>query len=159
MLKKIKVTCHNDRHPVAIASIVMICFKRLVMVQINCLRNDFDLHQFAYCHSRSTECALHYILDQLKNNNTYIRLLFIDQSIEHNHAIHTHLQAPRPEPLYLPLLLNRDFPFNKHQCKLIPSSPPHSPLTQVHSIAVCFSSCSTLLTYICGTNNSKPSIN
>jgi hypothetical protein len=52
--KNAKVTCLNDYHPVALTSVVMNCFERLVMTQHH-LPTTLDPLQFAYHPNRSTE--------------------------------------------------------------------------------------------------------
>ena len=47
--KKVKVTCLNDYRPVALTSVAMKCFQRLVMAQINTIIPEtLDPLQFAY---------------------------------------------------------------------------------------------------------------
>ncbi|KAK3523534.1 hypothetical protein QTP70_001903 [Hemibagrus guttatus] len=69
--------------------IVMKCFKRLVMRHIKTqLPPSLDPLQFAYCPNRSTDNAitttLHLSLTHLDNKDTYVRMLFIDFSIQYN---------------------------------------------------------------------------
>ena len=90
--KKSKVTCLNDYRPVALTPVVMKCFERLIMAQINSyLDKNLDPLQFAYRHNRSTvdaiSLALHSALDHLDNKNSYVRLLFIDYSSAFNTII------------------------------------------------------------------------
>ena len=48
--KEVKVTCLNDYHSVALTSVAMKCFERLVMAHINSIFQDtLDPLQFAYC--------------------------------------------------------------------------------------------------------------
>jgi hypothetical protein len=55
--KKEKVTCLNDYRAIALTSVAMKCFERLVMVHINTsIPETLDPLQFAY---RSTESLLH----------------------------------------------------------------------------------------------------
>ena len=52
--KEAKVTCLNDYRPVALTSVVMECFERLVMAHINSIIPDtLDPLQFAYRPNRS----------------------------------------------------------------------------------------------------------
>ena len=56
MPKKAKVTCLTDYHPVALTSVAMKCFERLVMAHINSiLPVTLDPLQFAYRPNRSTD--------------------------------------------------------------------------------------------------------
>ena len=85
MPKEAKVTCLNDYRPVALTSVAMKCFERLVMAHINGILPDpLDPLQFAYCPNRSTDDAisitLHTALSHLDKRNTYVRMLFIDDS-------------------------------------------------------------------------------
>ena len=60
--KNTKATCLNDYRPVALTSIAMKCFERLVMAHINIIiPENLDPLQFAYCPNRSTN-------DQIKSN-------------------------------------------------------------------------------------------
>ncbi|KAK3545619.1 hypothetical protein QTP70_008237 [Hemibagrus guttatus] len=77
--------CLNDLRPVALTPIIMKCFEKLVLSHlIVSLPPTLDPHQFAYRSNRSTEdaisTAIHLPLTHLDNNNTYIRMLFIDSS-------------------------------------------------------------------------------
>ena len=87
--KKNQAACLNDYRPVALTSIIMKCFERLVMAQINSSLPDCpDPLQFAYRHNRSTadtiSLVLHSILKHLDNKDTYVRLLLIDYSSAFN---------------------------------------------------------------------------
>ena len=84
--------CLNEYCPVALTSIIMKCFERLVMARINSsLLGYLDPRQFAYCRNRSTayaiSLALHSTLEHLDNKDTYVRLLFIDYSSASNTII------------------------------------------------------------------------
>ncbi len=79
----------NDYRPVALTSIAMKCFERLVMSHIrSCLPTNLDPLQFAYRANRSTEDAistlLHLTLTHLENKNTYARILLMDFSSAFN---------------------------------------------------------------------------
>ena len=68
--KKVKVTCLNDYRLVALMSVAMKCFERLVRTHINSILQDtLDPLQFAYCPNRSTDdsnsIALHTALAHL----------------------------------------------------------------------------------------------
>ena len=76
----------------ALTSIIMKCFEKLVMAQIKSSLPDFlDPLQFAYRRNRSTadavSRALHSTLEHLDNKETYVRLLFIDYSSAFNTSI------------------------------------------------------------------------
>ena len=80
-----KVTCLNECRPVALTSVTMKCFERLVMAHIHTIIPDtLDPLQFAYCPNRSTDDAvsisLHTALSHLDKSNTHEILLFIDYS-------------------------------------------------------------------------------
>ena len=81
--KNTKATCLNDYRPVALMSIAMKCFERLVMAHINTIIPETpDPLQFAYRPNRSTDdansIAPHIALSHLDKRNTYVRMLFID---------------------------------------------------------------------------------
>jgi hypothetical protein len=77
--KTAKVTCLND-HPVALASVAMKYFERVVIAHINIIIPDPV--QFKYRRNISTDDAisipLHTALSHLDKSNTYVRMLFID---------------------------------------------------------------------------------
>jgi hypothetical protein len=75
--KKAKVTCLNDYRPVALTTIAMKCFERLVMAHINTIIPDtLDPLQLAYLTNRCTDdaisIALHTALSHLDKGNTYL---------------------------------------------------------------------------------------
>ena len=78
MPKNTKVTWLNDYRPVALMSVAMKCFERLVMAQIN--SPNLTHSKFAYPTNRSTDdaisIALHTALSHLDKRNTYVRMLF-----------------------------------------------------------------------------------
>ena len=90
--KKNSVSCLNDYRPVALTSIAMKCFEKLVRSHINSvLPPDLDPYQFAYRANRSTEdaiaTALHSTLNHLEKKGSYARLLFVDYSSAFNTII------------------------------------------------------------------------
>jgi hypothetical protein len=80
--KTAKVTCLNDYHPIALTSVAMKCFERLVMAH-NIMPETLDPLQFKYCPNRSTDyaisIALHTALSHLDKRNSYVRMLFIER--------------------------------------------------------------------------------
>ena len=93
--KKNKITCNNDLRPVALTSIVMKCFEKLILRQIlDEVRQKLDPHQFAYKSSRSTEDAILLLLEKLYHHldspKNYARVLFLDFSSAFN-TIQPHL--------------------------------------------------------------------
>ena len=91
--KKPRPACHNDYRPVALTSVVMKCFEKLVKAHIcSSLPNTLDPLQFAYRPNRSTEDAithiLHSVLSHLDKSKgkvlNYVRLLFVDYSSAFN---------------------------------------------------------------------------
>ncbi|CDQ91050.1 unnamed protein product [Oncorhynchus mykiss] len=87
--KNTKATCRNDYRPVALTSVAMKCFERLVMAHINTIIPEtLDTLQFAYRPKKSTDnsisIAFHTALSHLDKRNTYVRMLFIDYSSEFN---------------------------------------------------------------------------
>ena len=75
--KNTKVTCLNDYQPVALTSVAMKCFERLVMAHINTIIPEtLDQHQFAYPPNRYTDyaisTAIHTALSHLYKKNTYV---------------------------------------------------------------------------------------
>ena len=89
MPKNTKVTCLNDYRPVALTSVAIKCFERLVMAHINTIIPEtLDPLQSAYRPSRSTDdaisIALHTAFSHLDKRKTYVRMLFIDYSSAFN---------------------------------------------------------------------------
>uniref|UniRef100_A0A8C7T6I6 Reverse transcriptase domain-containing protein n=1 Tax=Oncorhynchus mykiss TaxID=8022 RepID=A0A8C7T6I6_ONCMY len=87
--KKVKITELNDYRPVALTSVIMKCFERLVKDHITyTLLAKVDPLQFAYRPKKSTDDAititLHTALSHLDKRNTYVRMLFIDYSSAFN---------------------------------------------------------------------------
>ncbi len=84
--KNNKPSCLNDYRPVALASIVMKVFERLVMNHIcSSIPVTLDPLQFAYRPNRSTDDVISHVLHSYlthidSNNGNYVRLLFIDYS-------------------------------------------------------------------------------
>jgi hypothetical protein len=81
--KNTKVTCLNDYRSVALTSVAMKCFERLVRAHINnIIPETLNPLQFIYFHNRSTDDAisieLHTALSHMDKINTYVRMLFID---------------------------------------------------------------------------------
>ena len=59
MPKKAKVICLNEYHPVALTTVAMKCFERLVMAHINTIMLEtLDPLQFTYRLNRSTDDAI-----------------------------------------------------------------------------------------------------
>ena len=78
--KEAKATELNDYCPVALTSVIMKYFDRLVKDRItSTLPDTLDLLQFAYRPNRSTDDAitLHTALTHLDKRNTYVRLQLI----------------------------------------------------------------------------------
>jgi hypothetical protein len=87
--KNTKVICLNYYRPVALTSVAMKCFERLVMAHVNTIIPEtLDPLKFAYCPNRSTDdavsVALHTALSHLDKRNTYVRMRFIDYSSAFN---------------------------------------------------------------------------
>ena len=83
--KEAKVTCLNDYRPVALMSVAMKYFERVVIAHIYSILPDIlDQLQFEYRPNRSTDdvisIALHTALSHLDKRNTYVSMLFIDYS-------------------------------------------------------------------------------
>lgn len=91
--KKQQPACHNDYRPVALTSIVMKCFERLMRDHItSSLPATIDSLQFAYRTNRSTDDAISHLLHtSLSHLDTgrgnYVRMLFVDYSSAFNTII------------------------------------------------------------------------
>ena len=87
--KKAKVTSLNDYRPVALTSVAMKVFERLVMQFLKKSTNHLsDPLQFAYKANRSVDDAvsftIHKIVQHLDTPKTYARILFLDFSSAFN---------------------------------------------------------------------------
>ncbi|KAK3525134.1 hypothetical protein QTP86_017771, partial [Hemibagrus guttatus] len=96
--KKPKMTGLNDYRPVALTSVVIKLFERLVLAYLKNITGPLlDPLQFAYRANRSVDDAvnmgLHFILQHLDKSGTYVRLLFVDFSSAFNTIIPTLLQT------------------------------------------------------------------
>uniref|UniRef100_A0A669CKQ3 Reverse transcriptase domain-containing protein n=1 Tax=Oreochromis niloticus TaxID=8128 RepID=A0A669CKQ3_ORENI len=88
----------NDYRPVALTSVVMKSFERLVLSYLKTLAAPLlDPLQFAYRANRSVDdainMALHFILQHLDYPGTYARILFVDFSSAFNTILPDHLQG------------------------------------------------------------------
>ncbi len=95
--KKPKITGLNDCRPVALMSVAMKSFERLVLAHLKDITGPLlDPLQFAYRANRSVDDAvnmgLHYVLQHLDRPGTYVRILFVDFSSAFNTNIPTLLQ-------------------------------------------------------------------
>ncbi len=87
----------NDYRPIALTSIVMKCFERIILNLILSYTEPFhDPYQFAYKPNRSTEDAtltlLHHAYTHLEQPDSFVRILFVDFSSAFN-TIQPHLMA------------------------------------------------------------------
>ena len=87
----------NDYRPVALTSIVMKCFEKLVLKKLLLQTHTHtDPYQFAYRQNRSTDDAtislLHNAYSHLEKPGSYVRILFVDFSSAFN-TIQPHLMA------------------------------------------------------------------
>ena len=87
--KKPRFQIMNDLRPVALTSIIMKCFERLVLSNLkNSIRDSLDPFQFAYREKRNVEDAIiifvNNVLKHLEGQRKYARCLFIDFSSAFN---------------------------------------------------------------------------
>ncbi len=90
--KKSKITGLNDYRPVALTSVVMKSFEKLVLAHLKDITGPLlDPLQFAYRANRSVDIAvnmrLHYVLQHLDRPGAYVRILFVDFSSAFNTII------------------------------------------------------------------------
>ncbi|KAK3511626.1 hypothetical protein QTP70_013648 [Hemibagrus guttatus] len=90
--KKTKITGLNDYRPVALTSVVMKSFERLVLSYLKDITDPhLDPLQFAYRANRSVgdavNMALHFVLQHLDSPGSYARILFVDFSSAFNTII------------------------------------------------------------------------
>ena len=96
--KKPVASCLNHYSPVALTSVIMKCFERLVQTHIcSSLPEALDPLQFAYRLNRSTDYAIalatNTALTHLDKRNTYVRMLFVDYSSAFNTIIPSKLDS------------------------------------------------------------------
>ncbi len=116
--KNNKPSCLNDYRPVALTSIVMKVFERLVKSHISSsIPVTLDPLQFVYRSNRSTDDAISHILHSSlthidSSNGNYARLLFIDYSSAFNTIVPHQAsgQTLRPRPKHFTLWLDSRFP-------------------------------------------------
>ncbi len=95
--KRHKITGLNDHRPVALTSVAMKSFERLVLAYLKTSTGPllYPL-QFAYRANRSVDdtvnMGLHFILQHLDRPGTYVRILFVDFSSSFNTIIPDTLQ-------------------------------------------------------------------
>ncbi len=104
--KKSKITGLNDYRPVALTSVVMKYFEKLVLTHLKDITGPLlDPLQFAYRANRSVDDAvnmgLHYVLQHLDRPGTYLRILFVDFSSAFNTII-PNLLLPKLTQLSMP---------------------------------------------------------
>jgi hypothetical protein len=110
--KKAKITELNDYRPVALTSVIIKCFERLVKDHITSttLPVTLDPLQFACRPNRSIDDAiaitLHNALSHLDKNNTYARMLFFDYSSAFNTIVPTKLIKLKDLGLNCPVQLD-----------------------------------------------------
>ena len=79
MPKNTKGTCLNNYRPIALTSVALKCFERLVMAHINTIIPEtLDPLQFAYRPNKSTDdsisIVLHTALYHIVKRDTYVRM-------------------------------------------------------------------------------------
>ena len=104
--KKSKITGLNDYRPVALTSVVMKSFEKLVLAHLKDITGPLlDPLQFAYRANRSVDDAvnigLYYVLQHLDRPGTYVRILFVDFSSAFNTII-PNLLLPKLTQLSVP---------------------------------------------------------
>ena len=95
--KKNSPSCLNDYRPVALTSIVMKCFERIVLKHLlSFTAHNMDPFQFAYKPHRGTDDAvltlLHNAFLHVNETGSFVRILFVDFSSAFN-TIQPHLLA------------------------------------------------------------------
>uniref|UniRef100_A0A8C6PAK0 Reverse transcriptase domain-containing protein n=1 Tax=Nothobranchius furzeri TaxID=105023 RepID=A0A8C6PAK0_NOTFU len=121
--KKPRITGLNDYRPVALTSVVMKSFERLVLPRLKSFTSPLlDPLQFVYRANRSVDdainLALHFILQHLDSPGTYARILFVDFSSAFNSILPALLQD-KLSMLNVPNSTCRwitDFLTNRRQC-------------------------------------------
>ena len=144
--KKVKITELNDYRPVALTSVTMKCFERLVKDHTTfTLPATLVPLQFSYRLNRSTDDAiaitLHTALSHLDKRNSYVRMLFIDYSSAFNTIVPSKLVIKLETldldsalcNLVLDFLTDRPPGSEDRKQHLHPADPEHWSPTRVHS--------------------------
>ena len=113
----------NHFRPVALTSIVMKCFERLILSHIlPHVQSQPDPYQFAYRSRRGTDdaiaCLLHKLFEHMETAGNYARILFIDFSSAFN-TIQRHVMIDKLQKLEVPAALTHwvfIFLSNRSQC-------------------------------------------
>ena len=113
----------NHFRPVALTSIVMKCFERLILSHIlPHVQSQLDPYQFAYRSRRGTgdaiACLLHKLFEHMETAGNYARILFIDFSSAFN-TIQRHVMIDKLQKLEVPAALVHwvfNFLSNRPQC-------------------------------------------
>ncbi|XP_067658336.1 uncharacterized protein [Haliotis asinina] len=89
MPKKSKPSCLNDYRPVALTSVLMKCFERIVLsFLLSDVSHKLDPLQYGYQPRRGVEDAtlslLHRVYEHLEKPRSYVRILFVDFSSAFN---------------------------------------------------------------------------
>jgi hypothetical protein len=102
--KKTPPTCLNDYRPIALTSVMMKCFEKVVKNLLNDqIKNQTDSYQFAYTQKRCVEdaslCLIDYTLKHVDQANSsakkhFVKILFIDFSSAFN-TIQPHLMMKK----------------------------------------------------------------
>ncbi len=105
--KKSKITGLNVYRPVALTSVVMKSFEKLVLAHLKDITGPLlDPLQFAYRANRSVDDAvnmgLHYVLQHLDRPGSYVGILFVDFSLAFNTII-PNLTLPKLTQLSVPI--------------------------------------------------------
>ena len=109
--------------PVALTSIVMKCFERLILSHIlPHVQCQLDPYQFAYRSRRGTDdaigCLLHKLFEHMETAGNYVRILFMDLSSAFN-TILRHVMIDKLQKLEVPAALVHwvfNFLSNHPQC-------------------------------------------
>lgn len=109
MPKKASCEENNDYHPVALTSLVMKCFEKIMInflkTEVSCFLDPF---QFDYKCNRSTEDTIlavtHLINKHLEDSSSFARLLLVDFSSAFNtlqpHRLISRLDELNVHPFY-----------------------------------------------------------
>ena len=128
---------NNDYRPVALTSVIMKCFEKIIISYLKAAVGcSLDTFQFAYISNRGIEDAVlaldYFLLKHLENSKAYARLLLVDFSSAFN-TIQSHLLISRLRDLNVhPLIIRWYYSFLTERTQRVSVNGPHQ-ILEIHT--------------------------